>query len=219
MKWIEVKWSEVIVTAFFLETRFVCLVGAFLSSFSNDALKSLFCNYILRVLKRLTLRFPNLSLARFQSVKKYNSRISRPLQTLHLLLQGQSPPCRSRRQLSKVSALAVATCWLRVSLKPSLVRLGNQSCSSASQASSSPAPDPNKPFKPSDRLKPKTVDLVSSWRSTATSIGYCGAYWDWNLKFNTREIQRTAFGTIYSNGGIPCRLVHGSVKNRLMWYV
>lgn len=37
------------------------------------------------------------------------------------------------------------------------------------------------------------------------------------LKFNTREIQKTAFGTIYSNGGIPCRLVHGSVKNRLMW--
>ena len=36
-------------------------------------------------------------------------------------------------------------------------------------------------------------------------------------KFNTREIQKTAFGTIYSNGGIPCRLVHGSVKNRLMW--
>jgi hypothetical protein len=49
-------------------------------------------------------------------------------------------------------------------------------------------------FKPTDRLKPKTVDL-----------------------FNTREIQKTAFGTIYSNGGIPCRLVHGSVKNRLMW--
>lgn len=30
-------------------------------------------------------------------------------------------------------------------------------------------------------------------------------------------MQKTAFGTIYSNGGIPCRLVHGSVKNRLMW--
>lgn len=49
-------------------------------------------------------------------------------------------------------------------------------------------------LKPTDRLKPKTVDL-----------------------FNTREIQKTAFGMIYSNGGIPCRLVHGSVKNRLMW--
>ncbi len=39
------------------------------------------------------------------------------------------------------------------------------------------------------------------------------------MKFNTKEIQKTAFGTIYSNGGIPCRLVHGSVKNRLMWSV
>ena len=30
-------------------------------------------------------------------------------------------------------------------------------------------------------------------------------------------MQKTAFGSIYSNGGIPCRLVHGSVKNKLMW--
>lgn len=54
----------------------------------------------------------------------------------------------------------------------------------------------NKAFKPTDRLNPKTIDL-----------------------FNTKEIQKTAFGTIYSNGGIPCRLVHGSVKNRLMWSI
>jgi len=48
--------------------------------------------------------------------------------------------------------------------------------------------------KPSDKLNPKTVD-----------------------PFNTKDLQKSAFGIVYSNGGIPCRLMHGSVKNRLTW--
>jgi hypothetical protein len=30
-------------------------------------------------------------------------------------------------------------------------------------------------------------------------------------------MEKSAFGAVYANGGIPCRLVHGSVKNRLTW--
>ncbi|XP_063777675.1 PACRG-like protein isoform X3 [Pseudophryne corroboree] len=48
--------------------------------------------------------------------------------------------------------------------------------------------------KPSDKLNPKTIDPFA-------------------------EPQRypSAFAAIYSKGGIPCRLVHGSVKHKLQW--
>lgn len=48
--------------------------------------------------------------------------------------------------------------------------------------------------KPSDRLNPKTID-----------------------PFSTSNKNQSAFAAIYSNGGIPCRLVHGSVKHKLAW--
>ncbi|NXP44182.1 PACRL protein, partial [Heliornis fulica] len=48
--------------------------------------------------------------------------------------------------------------------------------------------------KPSDKLNPKTIDPFGA-HSRATS----------------------AFAAIYAKGGIPCRLVHGSVKHRLQW--
>ncbi|RNA22032.1 hypothetical protein BpHYR1_032965 [Brachionus plicatilis] len=76
----------------------------------------------------------------------------------------------------------------------SFARAGLSKPSTSIDNSSESATSSTKTFKPSDKLNPKTVDF-----------------------FNTREIQKTAFGTIYSNGGIPCRLVHGSVKNKLMW--
>ncbi|PVD29764.1 hypothetical protein C0Q70_09021 [Pomacea canaliculata] len=46
--------------------------------------------------------------------------------------------------------------------------------------------------KPSDRLNPKTVD-----------------------HFSSRSL--SAFASLYINGGVPCRLVHGSVKHKLVW--
>lgn len=51
-----------------------------------------------------------------------------------------------------------------------------------------------RPARPSDKLNPKTIDPFSN---------------------NTKN--QSAFAAIYSNGGIPCRLVHGSVKHKLSW--
>ncbi|XP_065828034.1 PACRG-like protein [Oscarella lobularis] len=48
--------------------------------------------------------------------------------------------------------------------------------------------------KPSQRLNPKTID-----------------------PFNEKKKAKTMFSVIYSSGGIPCRLVHGSVKHKLHW--
>lgn len=61
---------------------------------------------------------------------------------------------------------------------------------------SSPPPDSvMKPHpRPSDRLNPKTID-----------------------PFGVQSRTPSAFAAIYSKGGIPCRLVHGSVKHKLQW--
>lgn len=48
--------------------------------------------------------------------------------------------------------------------------------------------------KPSDKLNPKTVDPFSSSPKSQTS-----------------------FAAVYTKGGVPCRLVHGSVKHKLAW--
>nr|XP_034968223.1 PACRG-like protein isoform X1 [Zootoca vivipara] len=48
--------------------------------------------------------------------------------------------------------------------------------------------------RPSDRLNPKTID-----------------------PFDGQSRAPSAFAAIYSKGGIPCRLVHGSVKHKLQW--
>ncbi|NXC42581.1 PACRL protein, partial [Penelope pileata] len=48
--------------------------------------------------------------------------------------------------------------------------------------------------KPSDKLNPKTIDPFAAPSRTPS-----------------------AFAAIYAKGGIPCRLVHGSVKHRLQW--
>ncbi|KAH0616283.1 hypothetical protein JD844_027289 [Phrynosoma platyrhinos] len=48
--------------------------------------------------------------------------------------------------------------------------------------------------RPSDRLNPKTIN-----------------------PFSVQSRAPSAFAAIYSKGGIPCRLIHGSVKHRLQW--
>lgn len=52
--------------------------------------------------------------------------------------------------------------------------------------------------RPSDRLNPKTVDPF------ADSGGKGGSH-------------KSAFASVYAKGGVPCRLVHGSVKHKLSW--
>lgn len=48
--------------------------------------------------------------------------------------------------------------------------------------------------KPSDKLNPKTIDPFSNGSKSLS-----------------------AFASVYANGGVPCRLVHGSVKHKLAW--
>ncbi|XP_049646011.1 PACRG-like protein [Suncus etruscus] len=48
--------------------------------------------------------------------------------------------------------------------------------------------------RPSDKLNPKTIN-----------------------PFGEQSRAPSAFAAIYSKGGIPCRLVHGSVKHKLQW--
>uniref|UniRef100_A0A8C5M1W5 Parkin coregulated like n=1 Tax=Leptobrachium leishanense TaxID=445787 RepID=A0A8C5M1W5_9ANUR len=48
--------------------------------------------------------------------------------------------------------------------------------------------------RPSDKLNPKTID-----------------------PFAEPPRSPSAFAAIYSKGGVPCRLVHGSVKHKLQW--
>ncbi|XP_006874405.1 PREDICTED: PACRG-like protein [Chrysochloris asiatica] len=50
------------------------------------------------------------------------------------------------------------------------------------------------PPRPSDKLNPKTIN-----------------------PFGDQPRAPSAFAAVYSKGGIPCRLVHGSVKHRLQW--
>ncbi|XP_069711010.1 PACRG-like protein [Phaenicophaeus curvirostris] len=56
------------------------------------------------------------------------------------------------------------------------------------EAASKPQP------KPSYKLNPKTID-----------------------PFDAHTRPTSAFAVIYAKGGIPCRLMHGTVKNRLQW--
>ncbi|KAF6024560.1 PACRGL [Bugula neritina] len=58
---------------------------------------------------------------------------------------------------------------------------------------SSASSDSGRPIRPSDKLNPKTCDPFSDSKNAS------------------------AFVSVYRNGGIPCRLVHGSVKNTLSW--
>ncbi|XP_065261656.1 PACRG-like protein isoform X2 [Emys orbicularis] len=69
-----------------------------------------------------------------------------------------------------------------------------KSKTSSSPSSSSPDLAVKPQPKPSDKLNPKTID-----------------------PFGDHSKAPSAFSAIYSKGGIPCRLVHGSVKHKLQW--
>nr|KAF6388200.1 parkin coregulated like [Myotis myotis] len=69
-----------------------------------------------------------------------------------------------------------------------------RSKSSSSSSASSPDAAIKVHPRPSDKLNPKTINPFGE-QARATS----------------------AFAAVYSKGGIPCRLVHGSVKHRLQW--
>ncbi|KAM5271717.1 PACRG-like protein [Ctenodactylus gundi] len=62
--------------------------------------------------------------------------------------------------------------------------------------SSADSPESTKKLhpRPSDKLNPKTIN-----------------------PFGEQSRAPSAFAAIYSKGGIPCRLVHGSVRHRLQW--
>ncbi|NWV01457.1 PACRL protein, partial [Upupa epops] len=59
----------------------------------------------------------------------------------------------------------------------------------------SPEPAVKPQPRPSDKLNPKTIDRYFAANSRPPS----------------------AFAAVYARGGVPCRLVHGSVKHRLQW--
>ncbi|XP_039555058.1 PACRG-like protein isoform X3 [Passer montanus] len=65
---------------------------------------------------------------------------------------------------------------------------------SAAQKSKTCSPE-SQP-KPSAKLNPKTIDPV---------------------RFRAYSQPSSAFAATYARGGIPCRLVHGSVKHKLQW--
>ncbi|XP_077136086.1 PACRG-like protein isoform X2 [Ranitomeya variabilis] len=75
-----------------------------------------------------------------------------------------------------------------------------QSRSAATRSKTTPVPSASAApagasrAKPSDKLNPKTID-----------------------PFADTQRSSSPFAAIYSKGGIPCRLVHGSVKHRLQW--
>ncbi|CAB3992788.1 Hypothetical predicted protein [Paramuricea clavata] len=52
------------------------------------------------------------------------------------------------------------------------------------------------PCRPSERLNPKTID-----------------------PFKNNVGKQSTFAAVYSNGGVPCRLQHGSVKHKIQWDV
>ncbi|XP_059530397.1 PACRG-like protein isoform X1 [Myotis daubentonii] len=69
-----------------------------------------------------------------------------------------------------------------------------RSKSSSSSSASSPDAAIKVHPRPSDKLNPKTIN-----------------------PFGEQARAPSAFAAVYSKGGIPCRLVHGSVKHRLQW--
>ncbi|KAF4019814.1 hypothetical protein G4228_011586, partial [Cervus hanglu yarkandensis] len=66
--------------------------------------------------------------------------------------------------------------------------------SKSSSSTSSPESARKLHPRPSDKLNPKTIN-----------------------PFGEQPRAPSAFAAIYSKGGIPCRLVHGSVKHKLQW--
>ncbi|XP_033122429.1 PACRG-like protein [Anneissia japonica] len=77
---------------------------------------------------------------------------------------------------------------------PARSRPSGGSASSARSTAKSASSTGVTHVKPSQRLNPKTVN-----------------------PFADAKKPKSAFASVYSNGGIPCRLSHGSVKHKLQW--
>ncbi|KAM6441530.1 PACRG-like protein isoform 3-T4 [Liasis olivaceus] len=71
---------------------------------------------------------------------------------------------------------------------------GTQKRKTSLLPSGSPTSAVKSQSRPSDRLNPQTID-----------------------PFNIQSRVSSPFAAIYSKGGIPCRLVHGSVRHKLQW--
>ncbi|XP_059020676.1 PACRG-like protein isoform X3 [Mustela lutreola] len=83
--------------------------------------------------------------------------------------------------------------------------------SNSSSSTSSPETARKVHPRPSDKLNPKTINPVASDKRHMVIMMKNGN------DFGEQSRAPSAFAAIYSKGGIPCRLVHGSVKHRLQW--
>ncbi|XP_036900932.1 PACRG-like protein [Sturnira hondurensis] len=82
----------------------------------------------------------------------------------------------------------------RTSVSPQIKQRTAVQRSKSSSSASSPESARKVHPRPSDKLNPKTIN-----------------------PFGEQSRAPSAFAAVYSNGGVPCRLVHGSVKHRLQW--
>nr|XP_030720176.1 PACRG-like protein isoform X2 [Globicephala melas]XP_030720177.1 PACRG-like protein isoform X2 [Globicephala melas] len=107
---------------------------------------------------------------------------------------------------SKREAMQKSECHRGVQLRSRVTDNCDQRTSSSAQikhrttvqqrksSSSTSSPESARHPRPSDKLNPKTIN-----------------------PFGEQSRAPSAFAAIYSKGGVPCRLVHGSVKHRLQW--
>ncbi|KAM5338806.1 PACRG-like protein isoform 1-T3 [Glossophaga mutica] len=82
----------------------------------------------------------------------------------------------------------------RTSASPQIKHRTAVQRSKSSSSASSPESARKVHPRPSDKLNPKTIN-----------------------PFGEQSRAPSAFAAVYSKGGVPCRLVHGSVKHRLQW--
>ncbi|XP_030419218.1 PACRG-like protein isoform X1 [Gopherus evgoodei] len=94
-------------------------------------------------------------------------------------------------------------------IKPKTAIQKNKTSSSPSSSSLDLAIKPQP--RPSDKLNPQTID-PGSWFIQCTEFTA-----SLSEQFGDHSKAPSAFSAIYSKGGIPCRLVHGSVKHKLQW--
>ena len=66
------------------------------------------------------------------------------------------------------------------------------------------------PVEESKEKKPKTGLFTSKPSSRLTGIKTADP-------FSSTKKHKTNFGYVYSAGGIPCRIMHGSISNKLQW--
>ncbi|XP_011363423.1 PACRG-like protein isoform X2 [Pteropus vampyrus] len=103
----------------------------------------------------------------------------------------QKPECHGDAQLRN---RVTGNCDQRTSSSAQIKHGTTVQRSKSSSSTSSPESTRKVHPRPSDKLNPKTIN-----------------------PFGEQSRAPSAFAAIYSKGGIPCRLVHGSVKHRLQW--